>query len=150
MADTADDLSTPLGQRSRVSAGSGCPLPLTAGDCRVAGTVLVAFLGFAIFNNNPLGGEPVARVAIRHTAATENKPQRPPHTRQQPGSDAAADAAQHAATAGQKTITIIDGSSGTRQDVVVSGDGSDKADGDAAPAMMAGSISACWRNRATA
>ena len=38
----------------------------------------------------------------------------------------------------QRTVTIIDGSSGKRQDVTISGDGSDKAEADAAPAMMAG------------
>jgi polysaccharide deacetylase 2 family uncharacterized protein YibQ len=39
--------------------------------------------------------------------------------------------------AGQKTITIIDGSSGARHDVVVSGEASEKAEADAAPAAMA-------------
>ncbi len=38
----------------------------------------------------------------------------------------------------QKTITIIDGSSGARHDVTISGDGTEKAEGDAAPAMMNG------------
>ena len=38
----------------------------------------------------------------------------------------------------QKTVTIIDGSSGARHDVTISGDGTDKGDADAPPAMMAG------------
>ena len=58
--------------------------------------------------------------------------------------------AKQADPAGKRTITIIDGSSGARHDVVVSGDAPDKAESDAAPALMAGSISACWKNRATA
>src|SRR5204863_6559301 len=40
--------------------------------------------------------------------------------------------------AGQKTVTIIDGSSGARHDVVVAGEAAEKAEADAAPAAMAG------------
>ena len=47
-------------------------------------------------------------------------------------------ATKQAAPADQKTITIIDGSSGKRQDVVIAGDAADKAEADDAPAMMAG------------
>jgi uncharacterized protein len=58
-------------------------------------------------------------------------------------SDAAEPSAKSAVTqaapAEQKTITIIDGSSGKRQDVVIGGsDAADKAEADKAPAMMAG------------
>jgi uncharacterized protein len=38
----------------------------------------------------------------------------------------------------QKTVTIIDGSSGARHDMVIGGDGAEKAEPDAAPVMMAG------------
>ena len=47
-------------------------------------------------------------------------------------------ATKQTSPADQKTITIIDGTSGARHDVVVSGDGQDKGAADAAPAMMAG------------
>jgi uncharacterized protein len=137
MADTTDDLSTPLGQDTARKRRFRLPFTLPQAIAALLGLVLVAFLGFAVFNNNPLGGEPTARVAIRQTAAPEAKSTTAPHVQQKPGSDAAAVTAQPPA-AGQKTITIIDGSSGTRQDVVIPGNGSDKADGDAAPAMMAG------------
>jgi polysaccharide deacetylase 2 family uncharacterized protein YibQ len=50
----------------------------------------------------------------------------------------AADNAKPADPVGKRTITIIDGSSGARHDVVVSGDASDKVESDAAPALMAG------------
>ena len=138
MADTTDDLSTPLGQSSARKRRFRLPFTLPQVIAVLLGLVLVAFLGFAVFNNNPLGGEPIARVAIRHTAAPEGKSTTAPHIEQKPGSDAVVVAAQPPPAAGQKTITIIDGSSGTRQDVVVSGDGSDKADGNATPAMMVG------------
>ncbi|MBS0528368.1 MAG: divergent polysaccharide deacetylase family protein, partial [Proteobacteria bacterium] len=135
MADTTDDLSTPLGQESARKRRFRLPFTLPQAIAVVLGLVLVAFLGFAVFNNNPLGGEPTAQVAIRQTATPENKPAAASHVQQKPGSDIAIVNAQPPA-AGQKTITIIDGSSGARQDVVVSGDGSDKAD--AAPAIMPG------------
>ena len=33
------------------------------------GLFLVAFAGFALFNDDPLGGEPIARIALRQTPA---------------------------------------------------------------------------------
>jgi polysaccharide deacetylase 2 family uncharacterized protein YibQ len=50
----------------------------------------------------------------------------------------AAEMAKPADPAGKRPITIIDGSSGARHDVVVAGDASDKLESDAAPALMAG------------
>src|SRR4029453_18876938 len=82
------------------------------------GLVLLGFLGFAIFGDNPLGGEPVARVALKPPAPVEEKP--PIEIKR--GSPKTADKAPEKApdVAGQRTITIIDGSSGERRDVVVS------------------------------
>jgi polysaccharide deacetylase 2 family uncharacterized protein YibQ len=136
MAETADDLSTPLGQTT-VQRKRRFRLPFTAIQALAVllGLFLVTFVGFAIFNDNPLGGEPVARIAIRQSPAAGEKP-------------AAAAAAEHgaksepkqAAAGAPKTVTIIDGSSGARHDVVIGGDGADKAEPDvaAAPAMVAG------------
>ena len=47
-------------------------------------------------------------------------------------------ATKQAAPAEQKTVTIIDGSSGTRRDVVIGGSAADKVEADAVPGMMAG------------
>src|SRR6185436_3689315 len=47
-------------------------------------------------------------------------------------------ATKQAAPAENKTVTIIDGSSGKRQDVVIGGDAADKAATEIAPALMAG------------
>ena len=47
-------------------------------------------------------------------------------------------AAKRAASDEQKTVTIIDGSSGARHDVTISGDAADRAEAGAAPATMAG------------
>jgi polysaccharide deacetylase 2 family uncharacterized protein YibQ len=132
MAETADDLSTPLGQET-VRRKRRFRLPFTGIQALavVLGLFLAAFVGFAIFTDNPLGGEPVSRVALRQPAPGDEKPA--------VASDLAAkSAAKQAAPSEQKTVTIIDGSSGARHDVAISGDGSDKAAADAAPAMMAG------------
>jgi polysaccharide deacetylase 2 family uncharacterized protein YibQ len=95
----------------------------------------VIFVGFAIFNDNPLGGEPTARLAIRQsTPGAEQTPAAPLGAS---GHDAKS-AARQAAPPEQKTITIIDGSSGAHHDIVIAPDGGDKAEPGAAPAMMAG------------
>ena len=70
MAETADDLSTPLGQKT-VRSKRRFRLPFTGIQALAVllGLFLVAFVGFAIFNDNPLGGEPIAHVAIRQATA---------------------------------------------------------------------------------
>jgi polysaccharide deacetylase 2 family uncharacterized protein YibQ len=100
------------------------------------GLFLVAFAGFVIFNDNPLGGEPIKRMALSQ-AIPGDKPASPATAEPD-----AKPAAKQAAPADQKTVTIIDGSSGARHDVVIGGDAADKtadkADGDPPAAMMAG------------
>ena len=136
MAETADDLSTPLGQTTP-RRRRRYRLPFTGMQLLAVllGLFLVAFAGFALFNDNPLGGEPIARVAISSPKPAEEKQ-----------AASAPAAAEHGAkseskqeTPGeQKTVTIIDGSSGARHDVKIgSGDAPDKAGADVAPAMVA-------------
>ncbi|MEA2941983.1 MAG: uncharacterized protein QOD09_2512 [Bradyrhizobium sp.] len=139
MAETADDLSTPLGQETALKKRRRLRLPFTATQAVAVlmGLFLLAFLGFAIFNDNPLGGEPGARVAIR-TAPPAEKPAAAPVDTPAPAVKSAAEMAKPADPAGKRTITIIDGSSGARRDVVVPGDAPDKAESEAAPALMAG------------
>ncbi|MFZ2154989.1 MAG: divergent polysaccharide deacetylase family protein, partial [Bradyrhizobium sp.] len=74
MADTADDLSAPLGQDT-VRRKRRFRLPFTGIQALAVllGLFLLAFAGFAIFGDNPLGGEPVARIAIRQNAPSGEK-----------------------------------------------------------------------------
>src|ERR1700733_10165748 len=139
MAETADDLSTPLGQETVRKKRRRLRLPFTATQAIAVlmGLFLLAFLGFAIFNDNPFGGEPGARVAIRQTTPAEKSAATPADV-QAPVVKSAAEMAKPADPAGKRTITIIDGSSGARHDVVVSGDAPDKAESEAVPALMAG------------
>ena len=136
MAETADDLSTPLGQKT-VRRKRRFRLPFTGLHALAVllGLLLATFAGFAIFNENPLGGEPMTRVAIRQSAPANEKTATAPASPPEPGTKSAA---QQAAPSEQRTITIIDGSSGARHDVAIPSDGQDKADTDAAPVMMAG------------
>jgi uncharacterized protein len=137
MAETADDLSAPLGQKT-ARRKRRFRLPFTAMQALAVllGLFLAVFAGFAIFGGNPLGGEPVARVALREGKPVDEK------TTAAPAENAAKSAPKAAAPGEQKTVTIIDGSSGKRQDVVIGTDAPDgRAEGDAgssAPAPMAG------------
>jgi polysaccharide deacetylase 2 family uncharacterized protein YibQ len=136
MAETADDLSTPLGQKT-VRRKRRLRLPFTGIQALAVllGLFLVTFVGFAIFNDNPLGGEPVARIALRQAAPAAEKPAAAASSAAEHG---AKSAPKQAAAGEQKTVTIIDGSSGARHDVVIGGEAADKVEPAAAPAMMAG------------
>jgi polysaccharide deacetylase 2 family uncharacterized protein YibQ len=136
MAEAADELSTPLGQET-AGQKRRFRLPFTATQALAVllGLLLVAFVGVALFNDNPLGGEPIARITLRKTPAADEKPAAAASNHSEP---AAKSALKQAAGPENKTVTIIDGSSGKRQDVVIGGDAADKADPDAAPGPMAG------------
>src|ERR1700733_11801320 len=138
MAETADDLSAPLGQEM-AQRKRRYRLPFTGMQALAVllGLFLVAFAGFAIFNDNPLGGEP-----IKHLALPQAGPDEKPASAAATSEPDPKPAVKQAAPADQKTVTIIDGSSGARHDVVIGGDAADKAadkaDGDPPAAMMAG------------
>ncbi|OPY96972.1 hypothetical protein A5906_00265 [Bradyrhizobium sacchari] len=142
MTETADDLSTPLGQ-DKPRRKRRLRLPFTAMQLLAVllGLFLVTFAGFAIFNKDPLGGEPMTRIAIREPKATEEKPAASGH-----GSEIKPDskhetkeAPKQAAPGEQKTVTMIDGLTGARHDVVIgAGEASDKGEAASAPPVMAG------------
>jgi polysaccharide deacetylase 2 family uncharacterized protein YibQ len=134
---TADELSTPLGKKPARRRRYRLPFSGTQAIATLLGLFLLGFIGFAIFNDNPMGGEPLVRVAIPPGLSGEKSAAAPAEAAAH-GKDKATAEAKSAAPAGQKTVTIIDGSSGARQDVVVSGEAADKAAGDAAPATMVG------------
>ena len=139
MTVTADDLSAPLGQETVQRKRRRLPFTGIQAIAALLGLFLAAFLGFALFHHDPLGGEPVARIALNSTTPDAKTPAATPNaaTDTKPATPAAKSTTPPAA--GQKTITIIDGSSGARQDVVIGGDAAaDKTPGDAAPALMTG------------
>jgi len=145
MTETADDLSAPLGQ-DKPRRKRRLRLPFTAMQALAVllGLFLLTFAGFAIFNKDPLGGEPMTRIAIK---PTDEKPTAAGHgseTKQdskQDGKHDSQEAPKQAAPGEQKTVTMIDGSTGTRREVVIGAgeDAGDKAGAaSAAPPVMAG------------
>jgi hypothetical protein len=135
MAETADDLSAPLGQ-DKARPKRRFRLPFTGMQVLAVtlGLFLATFAGFAIFTTNPFGGEPMVRIALP-PATPADKPATAP-----PAEPTTKAASKRAEPGEQKTVTIIDGSSGARHDVAIGGSsgGPDKAATPAAPAMMAG------------
>jgi polysaccharide deacetylase 2 family uncharacterized protein YibQ len=136
MAETVDDLSAPLGQKTVRKPRRRIRLPFTAIQALavVLGLFLLAFLGFAIFSEDPYGGEPAARVAIK--AAPDEKPAMAASTAA-PVVKSAPEMAKQADPA-KRTVTIIDGSSGARHDVVVGGEVPDRNESEPAAAVMSG------------
>jgi polysaccharide deacetylase 2 family uncharacterized protein YibQ len=141
MAETADDLSAPLGQNT-ARAKRRFRLPFTGMQALAVllGLLLVTFAGFAIFNSNPFGGEPIVRIALPQATPGEKSASAVPAISEPMAKSATKQAAPGEQKTGeQKTVTIIDGSSGKHQEVPIGGtvDGPDKAE-TPAPAMMAG------------
>lgn len=120
---TTDDLSTPLGQDAQPRRRRRLPFSGIQVTAAALGLFLLAFAGFALFHQDRLGGEPVARVALQPVTPQKDGPAPAPVGTVKPD-EPATKAASAQPTNGQKTITIIDGSSGARQDVVVANEGS--------------------------
>jgi hypothetical protein len=110
----ADDLNTPLGQdQDRQSAKRP---PAVA---RIVVTLLVlcgvAAAGWALFTHNPFGGDAVAIAPAKpEPKADKALPEAAPSTTGALPTKPVAEP-----PAGSKTITIIDGATGARKDVVV-------------------------------
>lgn len=126
----ADDLNAPLGQKTGPEKRKLLPKLPVSGPQLLAGVLalfgLVA-VSWALFVNDPLGGEPTAVVAAKLPAATQDNPDSDgkEHARHDGETAAAPNQAivVKATTPppGSKTITIIDGSSGKSQDVIIPG-----------------------------
>ena len=123
----ADDLTAPLGRdRKNQDAPRRSPIPAVVAG--FLGFCLVVFLGWAMLGDDPLGGEPkiVMATDVRAAAkkAAEPSPGAAKDEKAEPGKDARSGGAQAAARPaggadGMQTVTIIDGASGNRQEVVV-------------------------------
>jgi uncharacterized protein len=143
MAEATDELSAPLG-RDTARGKRRFQLPFTGMQLLTValGLFLAAFAGFALFNDDPLGGEPLTRVAIGPTSG-EDKAAKPGETSTEKpamashGAVPSASPAQPGSPAEQRTVTIIDGSSGARHDVAVGSEAPGK-DPTAPPGIMAG------------
>jgi polysaccharide deacetylase 2 family uncharacterized protein YibQ len=127
----ADDLSAPLGQDKAPKQRRRVPLAVPYAVLAVACTFIVVLAGWAMIVDDPFGGEPLAIVSTDLKAvAAAPKPEDVAIVRPSPagpGGDAArpsrydgpANEATPAAAPPGKTITIIDGTSGKREQVVI-------------------------------
>jgi len=122
---STDDLNAPLGQdvpgnRQRP------PIDMSRVAAGAMGLFVLVFVVWALIADNPLGGEPAALVLADQPAAGSAKAPLANPTAPGPGRydgpDPAAAAAPKAPP-GTQTITIIDGTSGKKQEVIVAGSG---------------------------
>lgn len=118
----SDDLNAPLG-REKSRKGRKFPVAAPQALAALLGTFGLIVVGWALFADNPLGGEPVVIVPAR--MAADDAPKNEAHTGQDAnnsfGPVVRAGPATPEPPPGAKTVTIIDGSSGERQQVVVPG-----------------------------
>lgn len=128
---SADDLNEPLGQDTKSKTSFTLPGIVPRIAVGVLGLFVTVFVVWAAVVKDPLGGEPTAIVAA--LPATEEAPKIVAGPRAGPGrydGPGQAEAAESKTAPGSQTITIIDGSSGKRHEVVVPGSGTAKNIGD--------------------
>ena len=148
MAEAADELSAPLG-RDITRGKRRFRLPFTKMQLLATGLglFLMTFAGYALFNDDPLGGEPLVRIAIGPSSGADKPAAKSAEMPAEKSADKSpmashgAEPTAHSSKAGapseQRTVTIIDGSSGARHDVPIGGEPSEK-DATAAPAATSG------------
>lgn len=123
----SDDLSAPLGKRSQ-RGGAKLSQAAPALIAGALGLCLLAFALWTIMVNDPLGGEPTAIVEIDAGGKAAPDKAEPGASAQAvvkpvPDGEAPASPSANPANPPAKTITIIDGTSGNRQEVVIPGQG---------------------------
>jgi polysaccharide deacetylase 2 family uncharacterized protein YibQ len=128
-----DDLSAPLGQSASITKRRRIVLPFTFAQAiiGVLALALLTFAGWALVVDDPLGGEPMAVIATGTPPKPEAAlppaagPTAGPRIYDGPAPSATPQPAQvmpgapAAPQAGTQTVTIIDGSTGKRQDVAI-------------------------------
>jgi uncharacterized protein len=113
----ADDLNTPLGQGKESKRGGAWQAFLPRTLAGALGLGLITFLLWAATADDPMGGEPVALVAIEPAAKVAEDAQQP--VKVVTPSPYGGVAAPSGPAAGSKTVTIIDGSSGKREEITL-------------------------------
>jgi uncharacterized protein len=136
----ADDLTAPLGKNRPSKRRFALPIRIPHLLAGIVGLPLVVFIGWAIVRDNPLGGEPIA-MAPSNPRPEAGAPAKGAGTSRPGGSPTVADKtrpnrydgpapgerpAEPEPPPGSKTVTIIDGSSGKRQQVVIPDTPNDK------------------------
>ena len=113
MPEMFDELSAPLGLNAARKRRARLPFTAIQALALLLGLSLVAFVGVAGFNRH--GSEPITSIVI-----PMSKPAGELSTTTAASSKDETGAAPRQAAPGQhKTVTIIDGSSGARQEVII-------------------------------
>lgn len=113
----ADDLTTPLGQGKKTERRTAISAFIPRAIAGALALSLVSFLIWAAAVDDPLGGEPIAVVALEPSAKTAQDSRQPVKVITDSRYDATGTVAGPAG--GTRTITIIDGSSGKREEVTI-------------------------------
>jgi len=123
-----DDLNTPLGQNKSAKKSALLPVSVAQAIAAGLGLFVLVFILWAAIADNPLGGEPMVVVSADPPAMPQaQKPQSPgaaaipPRASVPPLPYEGPTASTSAKPAPTKTITIIDGSSGKTQEIVIPG-----------------------------
>jgi len=133
---TADELSAPLGQERRSKRQRAFPISASQTLVAALGLLALIFAAWALIADDPFGGEPVAVAPASLPATASGKspehadadpqaprtPSRNSHDGQ--GADQGADQGANSLAADppvNRIVTIIDGTSGKRQEVVIPG-----------------------------
>jgi polysaccharide deacetylase 2 family uncharacterized protein YibQ len=116
---TADDLNAPLGTAKPKRRRFTIPALVPRAIAGVLAACVLIFALWALLVGDPYGGEPVAIAPVRAPAA--GKGEQPPavQAKATPPAQTGSGAPQKSAPPGTKTVTIIDGVSGKRQDVTI-------------------------------
>ena len=116
-SESTDDLSKPLGQKKKKKQRFVVPMWIVSRTIAgVLGLCVAVLAGWILFVDEPYGGEPMAMVSAYARASPPAKAGEPLASTKK--SDAAASALAEGEKPGQ-TVTIIDGSTGKRQEVSV-------------------------------
>jgi len=116
----ADDLNTPLGQNAGKKRRAALPVFVPRAIAGVLGVSVLAFALWAATADDPLGGEPIAVAIVESSPpgpskqAQEAAPEKVEAPSRYDGPEPTAGPAP-----GTKTVTIIDGTSGKREEVVI-------------------------------
>jgi len=119
---TADDLNAPLGTAKPKRRRLAIPQLVPQAIAGALASCLLIFTLWTVLVDDPFGGEPVAVAPVQSRAPAASKSDEAPPAAQakaNPPAQAGNAAPEKATPPGGKTVTIIDGVSGKRQDVVV-------------------------------
>jgi uncharacterized protein len=118
----ADDLSAPLGQGRAPRRRLTLPLVIPQAVVGVLSLFVVILAGWAMIVDEPFGGEPWAVAPADFTVVRGAKPDEavnPPAAQTASAAPTSAAPASAAPPPGTKTITIIDGMSGKREEIFI-------------------------------